>query len=89
MAAAFISALDAEENKDSQRQPSAVSRQIGNNTVVKSFAGKSFAAAEECNQAGEVDRQSPGELDGKIPWANQRRQSLYPYDGVSSILDIS
>ena len=61
-AATFISAIDAEENKDSQRQPAAVSRQIGNNAVVKSFTGKLFAAAEECNQADKIDWQPPGKL---------------------------
>ena len=61
--AAFFSAMDAEENKDSQRQPSMVSRQIGNNAVVKPFAGKSLAAAEEYNQADQIDWQPPSELE--------------------------
>ena len=61
-AAAFFSAMDAEENKDSQRQPTAVSRQIGNNAVVNSFTGKLSAAAEECNQADKIDRQPPSKL---------------------------
>ena len=58
----FISALDAEENKDSQGQSSAVSRQIGNNAVVKSFTGILCAAAEEGNQADKIDWQPPGKL---------------------------
>ena len=61
-AAAFISAMDAEENKDSQRQPAVVSRQIDNNAVVEPFAWKLSAAAEKCNQADKIDWQPPGKL---------------------------
>ena len=53
--------LGAEKDKDTQRQASAVSGQIGHNAVTEFFMPEAFAA-EKYKQADEVHRQSPGEL---------------------------
>lgn len=59
---AFVRIMNAEENKDAQRQASAIPRQIGNNAVAEAFTAGVPAAAEKPKQTGKVDRQTPGEL---------------------------
>lgn len=55
--------LEAEKNKDTQRQASVISGQIGHNTVAE-FSSARPLATEKQEQAGEVDRQAPSELNG-------------------------
>lgn len=54
--------LRTQEKEDTQRQASAISRQIGDNTVAKPFAVEAFPAAEEHQQTKNIDRQPPCEL---------------------------
>lgn len=60
-AAALICVLDAEKNKDAQRQPAKIAGQTGHNAVMECFTAGP-PAAEKQEQAGKVDRQAPGEL---------------------------
>ena len=55
-AAAFTRTTDTEKNKDAQRQPAAISGQVGSNAVAESFAEGPLSATEEYKQAGKVDR---------------------------------
>ena len=51
-----------EENENPQRQPPTASRQMRNNAVTEPFAAKAALAEEKYEQANNVDRQAPGEL---------------------------
>ena len=53
----------AEKNEDPQRQPPVISRQAGDDAAAEPYAREPYAAAEEYQQTGEVDRQAPGELN--------------------------
>ena len=48
--------IDAEENKNPQRQAPAISRQIGDNSVAELFAADAPTTTEEHQQTGKVDR---------------------------------
>lgn len=52
----------AQENEDPQRQSSAVPGQTGDEAVAEPLAAKAPPAEEEHQQTGQIDRQSPGEL---------------------------
>ena len=52
----FLPIADTEKNEDAQRQPSTISRQIGNDGVVEHFAVETAAAEQEYKQTGKVDR---------------------------------
>ena len=56
MDAKTVGVMRAQEDEDTQRQAPTVSRQIGNDAVAEQFAGKVFPAAEEHEQANNVDR---------------------------------
>lgn len=60
--AAFVRVVNAEKDKDAQRQAPAVPGQIGDDAVAEPLDASVFAAAEEYEQAGKVDRQPPCEL---------------------------
>lgn len=50
-----ICRVSAEKNKDSQRQPTAISRQISDDSVAEPLTADASAAAEKHQQAREVD----------------------------------
>ena len=52
----FLCIVDTEKNEDTQRQPTAILGQIGNDGVVEHFAVETTAAEQEYKQTGEVDR---------------------------------
>ncbi|MBD5149554.1 MAG: hypothetical protein HDT18_04115 [Oscillibacter sp.] len=60
--AAFARIMYAQKNKNTQRQPSAISGQMRNDAVAEPFSGEAVPAAEKYEQADHVDRQPPGKL---------------------------
>ena len=52
----FLCIADTEKNEDTQRQPTVVPRQIGNDGVTEHLAVETDTAEQEYKQTGEVDR---------------------------------
>ncbi|MBD5154170.1 MAG: hypothetical protein HDT15_03595 [Oscillibacter sp.] len=86
-AAAFLRIMDAEKNKDPQRQAPAISGQIGNDAVLKYFP-PSPEAAEEQKQTGKIDRQSPGKLQQKEKQPGPARSGNRPAAMIPRLIHI-